>query len=156
MPAHRTEPGRRDPQCLQRSAPATTRGLHQPIVGQGREAPIPAEATSAGALVNSAPTGAFAGAFLGCLATLHFSAGGFVPGIASALATTLLCGALLITRTTSLFPGEMFASIYCGSFAGMTPVLGLSGVAGSSVIAPSALFILLSIMSGLAFCLVAE
>src|SRR6185295_4347314 len=115
------------------------------------------EQISAVALINGAPTAAFAGAFLGCLATLHFSAGGFVPAIASALATTLLCGALLITRTTSLFPGEMFAAIYGGTFAGMTPVLGLSGiVAGTSVMPPTALFILLSIVSGLAFCLMAE
>jgi len=157
MPVDRTDPGRRDPQCLQRSAPALRRGLHQPVVKPGRENRVPAEAVSAGALVDSAPTAAFAGAFLGCLATLHFSAGGFVPAIASALATTLLCGPLLITRTTSLFPGELFAAIYGGSFAGMTPVLGLSDTTtAASVMTATALFILLSIASGLAFCVVAE
>jgi hypothetical protein len=112
---------------------------------------------SVGALVNSAPAAAFAGAFLGCLTTLHFSAGGFVPAIASALATTLLCGPLLVTRTTSLFPAELFAAIYGGSFAGMTPVLGLHDtITAASVMPATALFILLSIVSGLAFCLVAE
>jgi hypothetical protein len=100
---------------------------------------------------------AFAGAFLGCLATLHFGASGFIPAIASALATILLCGALLVTRTTGLFPGELFAAIYGGTFAGMTPVLALSDSAtGGSVIPASAMFILLSIVSGLAFCAVAE
>jgi hypothetical protein len=155
MLADRTDPGRREPQCLQRSAPAATRGLRPPVVKPGRE--HQAEAVSIGALVNSAPTAAFAGAFLGCLTTLHFSAGGFVPAIASALATTLLCGPLLITRTTSLFPGELFAAIYGGSFAGMTPVLGLHDtITAASVIPATALFILLSIVSGLAFCVVAE
>jgi hypothetical protein len=154
MPADQTDPGRRDTQCLQRSAAAATRGLHQPA---GRQDQIATEASSTGALVNSAPTAAFAGAFLGCLTTLHFSAGGFVPAIASALATTLLCGPLLITRTTSLFPGELFAAIYGGSFAGMTPVLGLHDtITAASVIPATALFILLSIVSGLAFCIVAE
>ena len=157
MPADRTDPGRRDPQCLQRRAPAATPRQHQPLVKPGRGHKLAAEAVFVGALVNSAPAAAFAGAFLGCLATLHFSAGGFVPAIASALATTLLCGALLITRTTSLFPGEMFAAIYGGTFAGMTPILGLSDtIAGVSVMPAGALFILLSIVSGLAFCLVAD
>ncbi len=157
MPADRTDPGRRNPQCLQGSVPAGMRRLHQPVVKSGRRHQISAEAMSVGALVNSAPAAAFAGAFLGCLTTLHFSAGGFVPAIASALATTLLCGALLITRTTSLFPGEMFAAIYGGTFAGMTPLLGLSDtIAGVSVMPAGALFILLAIVSGLAFCVVAE
>jgi hypothetical protein len=158
MPADQTDPGRRDPQCLQRSAaPAATRGLLPPVVKPGREEQISTEASAVDALVNSAPTAAFAGAFLGCLTTLHFSAGGFVPAIASALATTLLCGPLLITRTTSLFPGELFAAIYGGSFAGMTPVLGLHDtITAASVMPATALFILLSIVSGLAFCLVAE
>jgi hypothetical protein len=100
---------------------------------------------------------AFAGAFLGCLTTLHFSAGGFVPAIASALATTLLCGPLLLTRTTNLFPGELFAAIYGGTFAGMTPIPGLGDtITAASVVPATALFILLSIVSGLAFCVVAE
>ena len=157
MPADRTDPGHRDPQCLQRSAPAATQGSHLPVARPPRQDQISTEAWSAGALLNSAPVAAFAGAFLGCLTTLHFSAGGFIPAIASALATTLLCGPLLITRTTSLFPGELFAAIYGGSFAGMTPVLGLHDtITAASVMSATALFILLSIVSGLAFCGVAE
>ena len=110
-----------------------------------------------GALVNNAPAAAFAGAFLGCLATLHLGAGDFVPCIASALATTLLCGPVLLTRTTGLFPGDFFAAIYGGSFAGMTPVLRLIDDApGASVMPAGALFVLLSIVSGIAFCIVAE
>ena len=157
MPADRTDPGHRDPQCLQRSAPAATQGSHLPVARPPRQDQISTEAWSAGALLNSAPVAAFAGAFLGCLTTLHFSAGGFIPAVASALATTLLCGPLLITRTTSLFPGELFAAIYGGSFAGMTPVLGLHDtITAASVMSATALFILLSIVSGLAFCGVAE
>jgi hypothetical protein len=158
MQADQTDPGRREPQCLQRrAAPAATRGLHPLVVKSGREEQIATEPSAVDALVNSAPTAAFAGAFLGCLTTLHFGAGGFVPAIASALATTLLCGPLLITRTTSLFPGELFVAIYGGSFAGMTPVLGLHDtITAASVMPATALFILLSIVSGLAFCLVAE
>ncbi len=134
MPADVADLKRRNPQCPQRQ-----------------------EAPPTGTLVNNAPAAAFAGAFLGCLATLHLSAYGFVPTIASALATTLLCGPLLATRTTGLFPGEFFAPIYGGSFAGMTPVLGLSDNApGASVMPASALFVLLSIVSGIAFCVVAE
>src|SRR5947209_7082093 len=133
MPADRTDPGGRN-QCLQRSTPAATRRPHQLVVRPRRGQQVATEAMSIGALVNSAPAAAFAGAFLGCLTTLHFSAGGFVPCIASALAAMLLCGALLITRTTSLFPGEMFAAIYGGTFAGMTPLLGPSDtIAGVSV-----------------------
>ena len=157
MPADRADPGRRDPLCLQGGVPIATRGLLKLVATRPPQDQLPAEAPSSAPLVNNAPAAAFAGAFLGCLATLHFGASGFVPAIASALVTILLCGALLISRTTSLFPGELFAAIYGGTFAGMTPVLALSDNAtGSWVIPASALFILLSIVSGLAFCAVAE
>jgi hypothetical protein len=157
MPADRADSRRRDPPSLQGGAPAATRGLLKLVSTRPPQDQVAAEAPSPAALVNNAPAAAFAGAFVGCLTTLHFGASGFVPAIASALATILLCGALLITRTTSLFPGELFAAIYGGSFAGMTPVLALSdNTAGASIIPTSALFILLSIVSGLAFCAVAE
>src|SRR5215467_11048284 len=54
----------------------------------------PAPSRSADALLDNAPVAAFAGAFLGCLTTLDLSAFGLVPGLASALATVLLCGQL--------------------------------------------------------------
>ena len=108
------------------------------------------------ALFHGAPAGAFAGAVLGCLATLHLSTCGFVPAIASALATVLLCGPLLATRTANLFAGEFFTAVYGGSFAGMTSVLWLGeDLPERSVVLVSALFILLSIVCGLAFWLVA-
>jgi hypothetical protein len=109
------------------------------------------------ALFRGAPAAAFAGAFLGCLATLHLSVCGFVPAIASALATILLCGPVLATRTASLFSSEFFTAVYGGSFAGMTSVLWLSAhLPERSVMLVSALFILLSIVCGLAFWIVAE
>ena len=148
---------RRDPQPLQGMAPLVSRGPHQFFWKRGGKETISSETLSTGVLVNSAPAAAFAGAFLGCLATLHLSAYGFVPAIASALATVLLCGPLLVTRTTGLFPGEFFAPIYGGTFAGMTPVLDLRDNApGASLMPASALFVLLSIVSGIAFCVVAE
>jgi hypothetical protein len=115
------------------------------------------EGPSITALFRGGPAAAFAGGFLGCLATLHLSVCGFVPAIASALATILLCGPVLATRTASLFSGEFFTAVYGGSFAGMTSVLWLSeGSPERSVLAVSALFILLSIVCGLAFWIVAE
>jgi hypothetical protein len=115
------------------------------------------EGPSITALFRGGPAAAFAGAFLGCLATLHLSVCGFVPAIASALATILLCGPVLATRTASLFSGEFFTAVYGGSFAGMTSVLWLSeGSPERSVLVVSALFILLSIVCGLAFWIVAE
>ena len=50
-----------------------------------------------------APIAAFAVAFSGCLTTLNPAAFGLAPGIASALATTLLCGQLLVTRGRIFF-----------------------------------------------------
>jgi hypothetical protein len=97
-----------------------------------------------------APVAAFAGAFSGCLTTLNLTAFGLTPGIASALATALLCGQLLVTRTTNLFPGAFFPALYGGTFGGMTSAFGLSDSAsGRSAIA-------LSIVCGLAFFVVAK
>ena len=157
MPADEADLKHRDPQYLQGGAPAVSRGFHGLFRKRRRKERISTEAPFNGAPVNNAPAAAFAGAFLGCLATLHLGAGGFVPCIASALATILLCGPVLLTRATNLFPGEFFAAIYGGSFAGMTPVLRLFDDApGASAVPASALFVLLSIVSGLAFCVVAE
>jgi hypothetical protein len=91
-----------------------------------------------------APAAAFAGAFCGCLTTLDLAAFGIVPGIASALVTTLLCGLFLIIRATSVFPNAFFWALYGGSFAGMTS--DIRAAAPMSV-----LFIALSIVCGLAF-----
>ena len=157
MPADRADPGHHGPQCLQGDVPALTRGRLSLVRTSPGPQLLPAEVPSSGAVIGSAPVAAFAGAFLGCLATLHFCEAGFVPAIASALATILLCGPVLITRTTSLFPGELFAAIYGGTFAGMTQVAALGADATSAPVVPaSALFILLSIVTGLAFCLVVE
>jgi hypothetical protein len=130
---------------------------YAPAVSNSAQERIAVVESNSGALLQSAAAAAFGGAFLGCLATLHLSTGGFIPAIASAVATVLLCGGVLATRTTNLFPGEFFAAIYGGTFAGMTPILGLiPNPTGGSVMSPSALFILLSIVCGLVFCAVAE
>jgi hypothetical protein len=70
-----------------------------------------------------APIAAFAGAFSGCSTTLNLAAFGLAPGIASALATALLCGQLLVTRRTKLFPRAFFPALYGGTFGGMTSAL---------------------------------
>jgi hypothetical protein len=99
---------------------------------------------------------AFAGAFLGCLATLHLSAFGVVPEIASALVTTLLGGQLLVARSTILLTREFVPAVYGGAFGGMTSVLWLSGIGSDHpIVLAGALFISLSIVCGLAFSAVA-
>jgi len=100
--------------------------------------------------LGDAPIAAFAGAFLGCVTTEFFSASGIAACIASALATALLCGLLLLTRTTCLFAGTFFSALYGGTFAGMTPVVWL-GDSGTG-----ALSVALSIVCGLVFFVVAE
>lgn len=95
-------------------------------------------------LLAQAPVAAFAGGFCGCLTTLDLAAFGIVPGIASALVTTLLCGLFLIIRATSVFPNAFFWALYGGSFAGMTSEI--RGAAPMSV-----LFIALSLVCGVAF-----
>jgi hypothetical protein len=108
-------------------------------------------------VLNNAPVAAFAGAFLGCLTTLCFSAVGIVPGIASALATALLCGQLLVTRTTRLFAGVFFPALYGGTFGGMTPIFWLGdGASGHSAALTGALSVSLSVVCGLAFFVVVK
>jgi hypothetical protein len=104
---------------------------------------------------NAAPA-AFAGAFFGCLVTLHLSAFGVVPEIASALVTTLLGGQLLIVRSTILSAREFVPAVYGGAFGGMTSVLWLSGMGSEHPdLWVVGLFVSLSIVCGLAFSAVA-
>jgi hypothetical protein len=103
-----------------------------------------------------AAVAAFFGAFFGCLATLLLGVFGFVPEIASALVTTLLGGQLLIAHSTILWTREIVPAVYGGAFGGMTSVLWLSGTGSDHpVVLISALFILLSVVCGLAFSAVA-
>jgi hypothetical protein len=112
----------------------------------------PAAGQSTDTCLDDAPVAAFAGAFLGCFTTVYFSAAQIPPDIASALAAALLCGVLLLTRTTGLFAGAFFPALYGGTFAGMTPILWLSdSAAGHLAEAMGALSIALSIVCGLAF-----
>jgi hypothetical protein len=112
---------------------------------------------SADALLGDAAVAAFAGAFVGCLTTECFSASGIAPGIASAFATALLCGSLLVTGTTCLFAGEFFSALYGGTFAGMTPIAWLGDSPfGHSAVSTGALSVALSILCGLVFSAVAK
>jgi hypothetical protein len=106
---------------------------------------------------NYAPSAAFAGAFLGCLTTLELSAFGLAPSIASATAAALLCGELLLTRTTRFFQDTFFPALYGGTFAGMTSILwSVGGDSGPSLVAMAGSFIALSAVCGLAFLAVAH
>jgi len=122
--------------------------------------PIPT-APAAGELTDTSrsdpPIGVFAGAFLGCLTTEYFSASGICPAIASALATAMLCGPLLVTRTAGLFAEALFPAIYGGTFAGMTPIVWLGGsAAGAAAASNVALAFALSLVCGLVFFVVAR
>jgi hypothetical protein len=112
---------------------------------------------SARGLARRPAMAAFAGAVLGCLTTLYLCAFGIAPGIASALATSLICGQVLIMRASHLLPSDFFIAVYGGSFVGMTPVLWLhEGGADHHLMLATALFISLSVVSGLLFGLIAE
>jgi hypothetical protein len=110
----------------------------------------PASGQLTDTLLGDAPMAAFAGAFLGCLTTEWFNASGIAPDIGSALVTAVICGALLITRTTGLFAAAFFPALYGGAFAGMTPIVLLSSTA------TGALSVALSIVCGLVFFVVAR
>ena len=116
----------------------------------------PAACRLTDALLGNTPDAAFVGAFLGCLTTECFTAFGVVPDIASATATALLCGVLLVTRTTRRFAEAFFPALYGGTFAGMTPIAWLDGCASGHSAAAGALSIALSIICGLAFFVVAR
>jgi hypothetical protein len=108
---------------------------------------------STAVLFDRVPVAAFAGAFLGCLTTLVLNAFGIVPCIASALATALLCGLLLITRAAGLFADAFSPALYGGTFGGMTPVVWLSD---GALFMTGLLFISLSGLCGLVFSVVAK
>jgi hypothetical protein len=107
-------------------------------------------------LLDNTSVAAFVGAFLGCLTTSYLSALGTAPAIASALATTLLCGQVLVIQTTRSLPDELFTAIYGGAFGGMTSVLWFStNESDPSFWQLSLLPILLAMVCGFAFCIVA-
>jgi hypothetical protein len=116
-----------------------------------------ADGPSTETLRDYAPVAAFAGAFLGCLTTLGFTVSGIAPGIASALATAVLCGELLLIRAKTVLPPVFFSALYGGSFGGMTSVLEPSdGASGCSATRVVVVFIALSLVCGLAFFVVAK
>jgi hypothetical protein len=141
-------PGRR-PVSYSDTGDALRRRLEQ-LRSEFRIETAPAAGRSTDGFLGDAPIAAFAGAAVGCLATEHFSAFGIVPGIASALATVLVCGLLLVTRTTRLFAGTFFSALYGGSFAGMTPIAWLGGDAAG------ALAVTLAVVCGAVFFVVAS
>ncbi|MGJ5175810.1 hypothetical protein ACQR16_17865 [Bradyrhizobium oligotrophicum] len=100
------------------------------------------------------PLASFAGACLGCLATLHLSASGVPPALASATATLLLCAALVIEPIRDLIPTTFSSSAYGGSFSGMTSIVMLSESVTRAGLPAGASFILLSLFCGLVFCTV--
>jgi len=136
---------------------SASRGL--PVVsseGARLELAVPAVDPCMSAASKRAAPAAFAGAFLGCFATLYLSAFGVVPEIASALVTTLLGGQFLVARSTILLTREFVPAVYGGAFGGMTSVLWLSGIGSDHPVALfGALFVSLSIVCGLAFGAVA-
>jgi hypothetical protein len=99
------------------------------------------------------PLASFIAAFLGCLMTLHLSASGLSPLIASAAAALLLSSSLILTRTVDLVPSTFFSSAYGGSFVGMTPVALLNSSVIRAGLPLDAAFVLLSLFTGLVFCL---
>jgi hypothetical protein len=123
------------------------------VVGSGGAA----AAATAIALFNYTPGAAFAGAFLGCFITLELSALGLIPSIASASATALLCGQLLLTRSTKFIHDAFFPALYGGTFAGMTSILWLvGGHPGGSLVAVTGPFLALSVVCGTVFFVVAQ
>ncbi len=97
------------------------------------------------------PLASFAGAFLGCLATLHLSTFGLPPALASAAATLLFCAALIAAPTKNLVPTTFSSSAYGGSFSGMTPIATLSDSVARSGLPVDISFLMLSIFCGLVF-----
>jgi hypothetical protein len=132
---------------------SASRGLA--VIRSAAEGSLTVPDSCMSAAPRKAAPAAFAGAFFGCLVTLHLSAFGVVPEIASALVTTLL-GGLLIVRSTTLSTRDVVPAVYGGAFGGMTSVLWLSGIGSEhSVVWVVEWFISLSIVCGLAFSAVA-
>jgi hypothetical protein len=114
------------------------------------------EQPSGDGLLISAPVAAFLGALLGCLTTSYVSELGIAPAIASALATMLLCGWVLVIRATRCLPDQLFTAIYGGTFGGMTSVHWFSNnTSDPSFLQLNILLTSLAIICGLAFCIVA-
>ena len=89
--------------------------------------------------------------------TLELSALGLIPSIASASATALLCGQLLLTRSTKFIHDAFFPALYGGTFAGMTSILWLIGRhTGGPLLAMAGPFSALSVVCGTAFFVVAQ
>jgi hypothetical protein len=131
-------------------------GLNGAVSKRSRGEWCAAARPSERSLLSSSPAAAFLGAFLSCLATSYLCALGFAPAIASALATTLLCGQVLVIQTTRRLPDELFTAIYGGAFGGMTSVLWFSNNASDpSFLQLSVLLTSLATVCGLAFCIVA-
>ncbi|NPU66270.1 hypothetical protein HL667_14795 [Bradyrhizobium sp. 83012] len=95
----------------------------------------------------------FAGACLGCLATLHLSALGLSPALASAAVTVVLCAGLVITSPDNLAATTFSSSVYGGSFSGMTPIGQLSESVVRTGLPQEASLYLLSVFCGLLFCI---
>ncbi|CCD90530.1 conserved membrane hypothetical protein [Bradyrhizobium sp. ORS 375] len=95
----------------------------------------------------------FAGAFLGCLATLHVSAWGLPPALASAAVTVVLCAGLVLASPGNLAATIFSSSVYGGSFSGMTPIGQLSDSVARTGLPQEASIYLLSIFCGLLFCI---
>ncbi len=96
---------------------------------------------------------AFAGAFLGCLATLHLSALGLSPALASAAVTVVLCAGLVVASPDNLAATTFSSSVYGGSFSGMTPIGQLGESVARTGLPQEASLYLLSISCGLLFCI---
>ncbi|MGJ4953744.1 hypothetical protein [Bradyrhizobium sp. HKCCYLS20291] len=97
------------------------------------------------------PLASFAGAFLGCLATLYLSWLGLPPALASASATLLLCAALVAAPSSNLVPTTFSSSAYGGSFCGMTPIAMLTESVARAGLPVTTAPVLLAAFCGLMF-----
>ncbi|MGJ4932087.1 hypothetical protein ACQR1I_34575 [Bradyrhizobium sp. HKCCYLS2038] len=97
------------------------------------------------------PLASFAGAFLGCLATLYLSWLGLPPALASASATLLLCAALVAAPSSNLVPTTFSSSAYGGSFCGMMPIAMLTESVARAGLPVTTAPVLLAAFCGLMF-----
>ena len=121
---------------------------------QANRRSAPAAHAPSSASLHLLPLASFAGAFLGCLATLYLSKFALPPALASAAVTLLLCAALIAAPTKGLVPTTFSSSVYGGSFSGMTPIVTLTESVARSGLPVDASFLLLSLFAGLVFCIV--
>nr|WP_041757155.1 hypothetical protein [Bradyrhizobium sp. ORS 278] len=99
------------------------------------------------------PVASFAGAFLGCMATLQLTTYGLPSPLASAAVTLLLCAGLIIAPTRNLEATTFSSSVYGGSFSGMTPVGIVVASVAQAGLPDEASFFLLSAFCGLLFAI---